>query len=179
MSNICRSKIRIEQSREQPIDILVKILMIFNGEFAYDKNIEKEIQEPYIIFQKLGLKDLIELSEGIIVYKLFEKKNIFYILKEQKKFEENYLYKQYWEELYLLLKDKIEEEEAKQKSKIRKSDLDKDVEEEIQAMFDKKKYVELVELEKDINNTISVHDFKIDVEYWENILKKLQLKKVN
>ena len=67
ISNICRSKIRIEQSREQPIDILVKILMIFNGELAYDKNIEKEIQEPYIIFQKLGSKELMELSEGIVV----------------------------------------------------------------------------------------------------------------
>jgi len=160
---LLRSEIRIQQGTEQPIDFLVKILWTYLGKLPYDKQIEKEIKEPYSIFDKLSLKELQELQDNI---------------HERKGLEENHLSKEYWEELELLLKEKMEKEELRQAgNKIKKNDFDEDAEEQIALMFDEKTYAELVELEKQIKTTIDAHDFKIDVEYWENVLKRLQLKK--
>ena len=33
-----------------------------------------------------------------------------------------------------------------------------------------------IELEKEIRKTLISHDFKIDVEYWEKVLKRLEIK---
>mmetsp|Transcript_32781 Transcript_32781/g.29651 ORF Transcript_32781/g.29651 Transcript_32781/m.29651 type:complete len:119 (+) Transcript_32781:173-529(+) len=45
-------------------------------------------------------------------------------------------------------------------------------------MLSKKSYVELTELEDECNQTLdNPSEFKIDVEYWENVLKRIKVKK--
>jgi len=79
-----------------------------------------------------------------------------------------------------LIVDKIQTIELKNFSKkINRAIMGTEFEKEVSEMFSNKSYAELVQLEKEINQTLDCpKDFKIDIEYWENVLKKLKIKKV-
>ena len=83
--------------------------------------------------------------------------------------------------MLILIEDKLHLEERKGvNSRLRNSIIGEEFENEVNEMIGDKSYDELIELEKEINQTLDCpSDFKIDVEYWENVLKKLKARKVS
>lgn len=73
-----RSELRIQQGREQPVDYLVKILLIQRGKFDYDPNQEREIRKPYTLLTRLTREELIQLHQDIQVRKFVTSKVKFY-----------------------------------------------------------------------------------------------------
>jgi len=62
--------------------------------------------------------------------------------------------------------------------KLRTSIMGEEFEKEVNEMIGDKPYDQLLELEKEIHQTLdNPSDFKIDVEYWENVLRKLRIRK--
>lgn len=98
--------------------------------------------------------------------------------------ELNDYYKQFWNEIVVLVDDKLHSIDTKAAKegfpKLRANIIGEEFEKEVNEMIGDKSYNQLIQLEKEINQTLDCpSDFKIDVEYWENVLKKLKVQKVN
>ena len=93
----------------------------------------------------------------------------------------NDYYKKFWDEVKLLVEDRIKtlDTPVVPGPKGRSSHMGPEFEKEVNEMISDKNYNELLELEKEIHQTLDCpSDFKIDVEYWENVLKKLRIRRV-
>lgn len=104
-----------------------------------------------------------------------------YILydQEQTKIELNDYYKQFWDEITILVDEKLHTPDPRNiNPRHRTSSIGPEFENEVNEMIGDKSYKELIELETEINQTLdNPTEFKIDVEYWENVLKKLRVRK--
>ena len=69
-----RSKIRIRENREKPIDILAKNVLLFDGDDEDDDvrlddiDVAVEIDDPHLIFHGLPLNELEEVQADIQIY---------------------------------------------------------------------------------------------------------------
>lgn len=98
------------------------------------------------------------------------------------KIELNDYYKQFWDEVTILVDEKLHTPDPRNMNSKhhRTSSIGPEFENEVNEMIGDKSYKELIELENEINQTLdNPTEFKIDVEYWENVLKKLRVRKVN
>ena len=92
----------------------------------------------------------------------------------------NDYYKQFWDQITILVEDRLIALSNKNATiRLRTSIMGEEFEKEVNEMIGDKTYDQLIELEKEIHQTLDCpSDFKIDVEYWENVLKKLKVRKV-
>ncbi|KAJ8533896.1 hypothetical protein K7X08_007220 [Anisodus acutangulus] len=164
-----RTEIRLKQGRVKPIDVLIKQLEP-NGEF------DVEINEPYVVFKGLGIKELEELQEDIKLHIDLDRETPLHI--------------QYWEALLVVCNWELGEarkREAMDKARVRGEELPPElvveerglhssIETDVKSLLQGKGYGELEALESQIESQMRSGTAKV-VEYWEAVLKRLQIYK--
>lgn len=152
------AEIRIQQGRAKPIDILYKNL-------SMDQDFDFEVNEPYQIFQGLGLQELEQLKKDIHVY--LELDN----------------HREFWSSLAIVCDDELEAarkrdalEKARSKAEMMRyagnTGMHEAVDSDVHDIFKGKSSKELETLQASITQQIE-SGVAVDVEYWETLLKKL------
>jgi hypothetical protein len=166
-----RSKIRINEGREKPIDVLAKNLLIFRGHGVESKaasgdsrkgaslpaDCEMEMREPYRVFEGLPLSELLDLQKEI---------------KTHADLEADGLDAEYWKSLAIVCADEIKQartrdEENSQAEHLRGS-VHSSVLAEVEDMFATKTVAVLEVMENEI--TSKVEGGEGDIEYWQSLL---------
>ncbi|KAK4377602.1 hypothetical protein RND71_003898 [Anisodus tanguticus] len=164
-----RTEIRLKQGRVKPIDVLIKQLEP-NGEF------DVGIDEPYVVFKGLGIKEMEELHEDIKVHIDLDRETPLHI--------------QYWEALLVVCNWELGEarkREAMDKARVRGEELPPElvveerglhssIETDVKSLLQGKGYGELEALQSQIESQMRSGTAKV-VEYWEAVLKRLQIYK--
>ncbi|CAN4092594.1 unnamed protein product [Withania somnifera] len=164
-----RTEIRLRQGRVKPIDILIKQLEP-SGEF------DVEIDEPYVVFKGLGIKEMEELQEDIKLHIDLDRETPLHI--------------QYWEALLVVCNWELGEarmREAMDKARVRGEELPAElvveerglhssIETDVKSLLEGKGYGELEALQLQIESQMRSGTAKV-VEYWEAVLKRLQIYK--
>ncbi|KAF3633334.1 Cactin [Capsicum annuum] len=164
-----RTEIRLRQGRVKPIDVLIKQLEP-SGDF------DVEIDEPYVVFRGLGIKEMKELQEDIKLHIDLDRETPLHI--------------QYWEALLVVCNWELAEarkREAMDKARVRGEELPPElaveerglhssIETDVKSLLQGKGYGELEALQSQIESQMRSGTAKV-VEYWEAILKRLQIYK--
>lgn len=157
-----RSKIRIAEGRERPIDILAKNVWLFEGDEEDEDvklselDLSLEVGNPNLIFQGLSFEDLKELHECIVQYKEIQKDTA---------------HCAFWDALLVVGKDYLEQARGGMNSA--GSGMHNEVREELMEMFEGKSAAELHSMTKDIKADLDSGEG--DVEYWESVLKECEI----
>lgn len=153
-----RSKIRIQDGRAKPIDLLAKYIS------AEEEVDAVEMHEPYTYLHGLSCQDLEDLVEDIKVYKELEKGKNF----------------DYWDDLTVIVADeltklrKLERQSEYEAAIDRREGIHKAVATDVAAVFKGKTATQLEELEKQIEAKIFGKADGIDIGYWESLLSQLK-----
>lgn len=165
-----RTKIRLVEGREKPIDLLAKNILLFGeekderGQVKYKGKtvldlsaLEAELREPYLIFKDLNVHELKELQQDIREYQTLEGEGP---------------NKEFWDSLALVCKD-----ELKRAGLIAAGTggVHSAVTHELDEMFDGKSVRELEKLRVEIQRKVDHNDGTVDVDYWENVLLELKV----
>ncbi|XP_013403092.1 cactin [Lingula anatina] len=151
-----RSKIRIEDGRAKPIDLLAKYIS------AEDDDLTVEMHEPYTYLNGLTIEDLEDLLEDIKVYsELEEDKNA-----------------DFWRDITIVTHDEL--------SKLRKIDpssqyyvgdrregINQAVSSDVSSVFKGKTHNQLLLLKEQIKKKLKGGE-GVDVGYWESLLEQLK-----
>lgn len=155
-----RSKIRIQDGRAKPIDLLAQYISSQNLE----ESIEMQMHEPYTYLNGLGSKDLDDLLVDIKVYIELEKgDNI-----------------DYWEDLTVIVQDelqKLKKLELGGEYDVtvgRREGIHQSVAHDVTAIFRGKTTAQLEELRKKIELKIEQKSDGVDIGYWESLLSQLK-----
>lgn len=153
-----RSKIRIQDGRAKPIDLLAQYINDQNLE----ESIEMQMHEPYQYISGLSIDDLEDLLVDIKVYNELEK-------------GENELY---WEDLTVIVDDDLKKLKKQESEKNiyqgRREGIHQSVAKDVSEIFRGKSTAQLNELKSKIESKISNHtDGLLDVGYWESLLSQL------
>ncbi|KAL0278396.1 UNVERIFIED_CONTAM: hypothetical protein PYX00_000227 [Menopon gallinae] len=153
-----RSRIRINDGRAKPIDLLAKYIS------AEEEVDAVEMHEPYTYLNGLTTKDLEDLIEDIKVYKELEKgKNL-----------------DYWNDITVIVEDeltklhKLERQSAYQLALGRREGIHQSVAPEVASVFKGKTAAQLDELKNQIEAKINSKSDGIDIGYWESLLSQLK-----
>jgi len=153
---LLRSKIRIQNGRAKPIDLLAKYISAEQDELAI------EMHEPYTYLNGLTINDLEDLVEDIKVYLELHIAN----------------QESYWKDITII----CEEELAKLKrldptyhkrESNRREGINQAVSQDVSVVFKGKTYSQLQLLEKSIKEKLKGGE-GIDVGYWESLLSQLR-----
>ncbi|KAH0720813.1 hypothetical protein KY290_005800 [Solanum tuberosum] len=164
-----RTEIRLRQGRVKPIDVLIKQLEP-SGDF------DVEIDEPYVVFKGLAIKEMEELQEDIKLHIDLDRETPLHI--------------QYWESLLVVCNWELAEarrREAMDKARVRGEELPPEllaeerglhssIETDVKSLLQGKGYGELEALQSQIESQMRSGTAKV-VEYWEAVLKRLQIYK--
>ncbi|KAL8094818.1 splicing factor Cactin-like [Apium graveolens] len=164
-----RSEIRLREGRIKPIDILSKHL-------DPSDDIDIEIDEPYLVFQGLTVKDMEELQEDIKMHLDLDRATPTHI--------------QYWEALLVVCDWELAEarkKDALDRARVRgeqppaellaeERGLHSSIEADVKNLLQGKTYGELEVLQAEIESQMRSGTAKV-VEYWEAILKRLHIYK--
>lgn len=156
-----RSKIRIQDGRAKPIDLLAQYVSTQNLE----ETIEMQMHEPYTYLNGLSIEDLEDLIEDIRIY------------MEMDKSGDN---QEYWEDLIIIASDELQ--------KLRKIELgneyhaavgnregiNQSVARDVTGIFQGKSAQQLDELKIKIETKISSKSDGVDIGYWESLLSQLK-----
>ncbi|XP_009625323.1 splicing factor Cactin [Nicotiana tomentosiformis] len=162
-----RTEIRLRQGRVKPIDVLIKQLEP-SGDF------DVEIDEPYVVFKGLGIKEMEELEEDIKLHIDLDRETPMHI--------------QYWEALLVVCNWELAEarkREAMDKARVRGEELPPEllaeerglhssIEADVKSLLQGKGYGELEAMQSQIESQMRSGTAKV-VEYWEAVLKRLQI----
>lgn len=154
-----RSKIRIEDGRAKPIDLLAQYI----SNQSLEESIEMQMHEPYTYLNGLGVKDFEDLLVDIKVYIELEKGH-------------NH---EYWEDLTVIVQD-----ELKKLKKIvlggeyqatvgRREGIHQSVAKDVTEIFRGKTTSQLEELKTKIELKIDDKSDGVDIGYWESLLSQL------
>lgn len=153
-----RSKIRIQDGRAKPIDLLAKYI---GAEEEVDA---VEMHEPYTYLLGLQVKDLEDLLADIEIYKELERgKNL-----------------DYWNDITVIVQDELHKIKKLQRSQYqegvgRREGINESVAQDITALFKGRNATELDELRVRIENKIGGGQQEgLDIGYWENLLSQLK-----
>eukprot|EP00741_Cyanophora_paradoxa_P022631 tig00021493_g21856.t1 len=156
---IIRSEIRIKEGRAKPIDIIAKNLHL-------DKDFDIEMNEPYKIFKGLPVAEIEELKADIATHlELDQEKG----------------HREFWNAMMVVCEDELEQ--ARRSEELERqgtrgapssSGVHSAVEGDIEGIFRGKSARQLAELEGQCRDEIAIGR-GVDVEYWENVLKKLSV----
>lgn len=151
-----RSKIRIEEGRAKPIDLLAKYI---NNE---DDGLAIEMHEPYIYLNGLTIRDLEDLLVDIKVYSELE----------------NGQNSDYWQDITVVAEDELKRLQTKAKvtketSSDRREDINESVLQDVTTLFKGKSYEQLIKLEESIKDKLN-QETTLDINYWETLLSQLK-----
>ncbi|KAF8392522.1 hypothetical protein HHK36_022865 [Tetracentron sinense] len=164
-----RSEIRLREGRTKPIDILSKQL---NGSGDFDI----EINEPYMVFKGLAVKEMEELRFDIKMHLDLDRATPTHI--------------EFWEALLVVCDWELAEarkNDALDRARVRGEKppaellaegrgLHSSIEGDVKSLLQGKTYKELEVLQSNIVSQMRSGEAKV-VEYWEAILKRLQIYK--
>lgn len=151
-----RSKIRIQDGRAKPIDLLAQYV---SGD---DDDLEIQMHEPYTILVGLTIDDLEDLLVDIKVYmELEEGKNAVF-----------------WKDITTVCGDelqKLKKEDPRFSDLMdRRESINSSVNQDIAGILSAKTYSQLVAMQKQINQKIASGD-AVDIGYWETLLHQLKV----
>nr|GME17730.1 cactin [Ipomoea batatas] len=162
-----RTKIRIQQGRIKPIDVLIEQL-----DPSCDFDIE--INEPYMVFKGLTMKEIEELQEDIKMHLDLDRTTETHV--------------QYWEALLVVCNWELSEarkRDTMDRARVRgehlppelqaeERGLHSSIETDVKLFLQGKSYGELEALQVNIETQMRSGTAKV-VEYWEAVLKRLQI----
>uniref|UniRef100_A0A182QBD8 Splicing factor Cactin n=1 Tax=Anopheles farauti TaxID=69004 RepID=A0A182QBD8_9DIPT len=154
-----RSKIRIQDGRAKPIDLLAQYI----SEQNLEESIEMQMHEPYTYLNGLSLDDLEDLLVDIKVYNELEKgKNL-----------------DFWTDLTIIVDDEIHklrkvEAEKQRIATGRREGIHQSVAKDVTQIFRGKTAQQLDELKKKIEDKIGSQQDGLDIGYWESLLSQLK-----
>lgn len=152
-----RSKIRIQDGRAKPIDLLAKYIS------AEEEVDAVEMHEPYTYLNGLQIKDLEDLVEDIKVYKELERgKNL-----------------DYWNDITIIVEDELQklrklEKQSDYEGVGRREGIHQSVAKDVTTVFKGKTSTQLAAMQTQIENKISGKADGIDIGYWESLLSQLK-----
>lgn len=164
-----RSEIRLREGRTKPIDILTKHL-------DPSDDFEIEINEPYMVFKGLTVKEMEELHNDIKMHLDLDRATPTHI--------------RYWEALLVVCEWELAEarkKDALDRARVRGEKLPPEmigeerglhmsIEADVKSLLQGKTYGELEALQSKIESQMRSGTAKV-VEYWEAILKRLHIYK--
>lgn len=164
-----RSGIRLREGRIKPIDVLSKHLDP-SDEFDF------EIEEPYMVFKGLTVKEMEELHEDIKMHLDLDRGTPTHI--------------QYWEALLVVCDWELAEARKKDsldRARVRgeqppaevvaeERGLHSSIEADVKKLLDGKSFAALEQLHSEIESQMSSGRAKV-VEYWEAVLKRIHIYK--
>ncbi|XP_027149237.1 cactin-like isoform X2 [Coffea eugenioides] len=162
-----RSEIRLREGRTKPIDILTKHL-------NPSDDLDIEINEPYMVFKGLTVKEMEELHEDIKMHLDLDRSTPTHV--------------QYWEALLVVCDWELAEvrkKDALDRARVRGERLPPEllaeergmhssIEADVKRLLQGKSYVELEALQSQIEAQMQSGTAKV-VEYWEAVLKRLHI----
>ncbi|XP_046398642.1 cactin [Ischnura elegans] len=153
-----RSRIRIQDGRAKPIDLLAKYIS------AEEEVDAVEMHEPYTYLNGLTIKDLEDLIEDIKVYKELERgKNL-----------------DYWNDITVIVEDelhklrKLEKQSEYEAAVGRREGIHQSVAKDVASVFKGKTAGQLEALQSQIETKISGKPEGVDIGYWESLLSQLK-----
>jgi hypothetical protein len=154
-----RSKIRIQDGRAKPIDLLAQYI----SEQNLEESIEMQMHEPYAYIVGLKMDDLEDLLVDIKVYNELEKGSN----------------ADFWNDITIIVDDdlkklkKIETENAQFQGG-RREGIHQSVAQDVSQIFRGKTTTQLNELRNKIEDKLSSKSDGIDIGYWESLLSQLK-----
>ncbi|VFQ66944.1 unnamed protein product [Cuscuta campestris] len=162
-----RTKIRIQQGRIKPIDVLTKQL-------DPSDDFDIEINEPYMVFKGLTMKEIEELQQDIKLHLDLDRATE--------------THTQYWEALLVVCNWELAEarkRDAMDRARLRGEHLPPEfqaeerglhpsIEKDVKVELEGKRYEELEAMQSRIESEMRSGTAK-NVEYWEALLKRLQI----
>ncbi|PBC31659.1 hypothetical protein APICC_07490 [Apis cerana cerana] len=152
-----RSRIRIQDGRAKPIDLLAKYIS------AEEEVDAVEMHEPYTYLRGLHVKDLEDLIEDIKVYKELERgKNL-----------------DYWNDITVIVEDELHKLRKLERSEYevavgRREGIHESVAKDVTAIFKGKTATQLEALQLQIEVKITGKPEGVDIGYWESLLSQLK-----
>ncbi|XP_033339329.1 splicing factor Cactin [Megalopta genalis] len=152
-----RSRIRIQDGRAKPIDLLAKYIS------AEEEVDAVEMHEPYTYLRGLHVKDLEDLIEDIKVYKELERdKNL-----------------DYWNDITVIVEDELHKLRKLERSEYevavgRREGIHESVAKDVTAIFKGKTASQLEALQLQIEAKITGKPEGVDIGYWESLLSQLK-----
>ncbi|KAK4359531.1 hypothetical protein RND71_021760 [Anisodus tanguticus] len=164
-----RSEIRLREGRMKPIDVLTKHLDPLDD---YDV----EINEPYMVFKGLTVKEMEELHEDIKMHLGLDRATPTHI-----NFWEALLVISDWELAEARKKDALDRarvrgEKLPPELAAEERGLHSSIETDVKSLLEGKTYVELEALQSQIESQMRSGTAKV-VEYWEAVIKRLHIYK--
>lgn len=156
-----RSKIRIQDGRAKPIDLLAQYV----STHSLEETIEMQMHEPYKCLLGLSIEDLDDLLEDIRVY------------MEMDKSGENHAY---WEDLTIIANDelqklrKMESGGEYQAAVASRDGINPTVVRDVTSIFHGKSAHQLDELKAKIELKLGGKSDGVDIGYWESLLSQLK-----
>lgn len=153
-----RSKIRIQDGRAKPIDLLAQYISDQNLE----ESIEMQMHEPYAYIQGLNADDLEDLLVDIKVYNELESGSN----------------SDFWNDIMIIVDDDLKKlkkiESEKSEFQGRRDGIHQSVAQDVSQIFRGKTTIQLNELKSKIEYKLSCKDDGIDIGYWESLLSQLK-----
>ncbi|CAF1085442.1 unnamed protein product [Brachionus calyciflorus] len=151
-----RSKIRIEEGRAKPIDLLAKYI---NNE---DDGLAIEMHEPYTYLNGLTIRDLEDLLVDIKVYSNLE----------------NGINSEYWHDIAIVTEDELKKLQKLDKYSLehagdRREGINQSVLQDVSAMFKGKTLDQLLKLKEMIELKLKQQEVGVDLNYWHSLQSHL------
>lgn len=152
-----RSRIRIQDGRAKPIDLLAKYIS------AEEEVDAVEMHEPYTYLRGLQTKDLEDLIEDIKVYKELERgKNL-----------------DYWNDITVIVEDELHKLRKLERTEYevavgRREGIHESVAKDVTTIFKGKTASQLEALQMQIQAKITGKPEGVDIGYWESLLSQLK-----
>ncbi|DBA00575.1 TPA: hypothetical protein N0F65_007704 [Lagenidium giganteum] len=169
-----RSKMRIKERREKPIDLLAKNLLLVahamseeeEDDFLNADGVRVERRKPFEIVEVLSMDELEELRDSIVTF-----------LDLEGQAGAN---REFWELMMLITKDRIRRLRLSQNlSGTERGAIHDSVNRSIAEMLQGKAVDELNKLARDVEQTIASAETgaAVDVEYWEEVAHMINVYK--
>lgn len=152
-----RSKIRIQDGRAKPIDLLAKYIS------TEDEDLAVEMHEPYMYLNGLTIQDLEDLLEDIKVYMELEKsKNL-----------------DYWNDITVIVEDELNklrkvDRSSREHFGDRREGVHVSVSSDVASVFKSKTLAQLAAMHDQIVQKIHSGEEGVDVGYWESLMSQLK-----
>lgn len=178
-----RSKLRITQRRERPVDVLAKNLLLVaqaTGKDEHDENlfvvseeagggrVRVERRRPYAIVEVLSMDELEELRESIVAYQELEGDR-----------GDN---REFWELMMLICSDRIRRLRRSQRegtANAERGAIHGAVDDSVAGMLRGKSTAQLRELKREVTTTIEDANrgdaVGVDVEFWEEVAQQIDV----
>jgi hypothetical protein len=176
-----RSAIRLVQGREKPIDVLAKNLLLFGltedektlrgAAVKYKEttnamselgNLQAELEEPFIILQKLKAEELKEVLGEIDAFLSLERQ-----VQDKESIDTSSVLR-YWEALKVVTLDEIQIVKTGGNDGSHAAQAN-----EIAKIFDGQSSADLQQMQSEVRDKVSSNDANLDRSYWQSVADQL------